>query len=135
MKNSKGNKSAMQILKEGLEEKYHRSIPAAPIINYLIDKCEHDEGFSKRIVLENKSIKECFEYVLKEVLKRLNGSNMGWIDDSEVYAMAEEYYILDEVKIEKPKPVSIPKTKTNKVVAQTKKVEIKGKEQLSIFEF
>ncbi len=124
--------NAINILNEELEKKHSPMVPAVPIINYLISKCENNEEFAKRIVLENKSIKECFKYVLQEVKKKLNNKN-GWIDDQEVYDMAETYYLSDEDLIEKPKPrvMDIPKTNTNNRTVVKKESE---KDQLSLFD-
>lgn len=139
---NKLNEKAIDILKGELEKEHSPMVPGVPIINYLIDKCEKDENFADRITLENKNLKECLEYVLQEVKKKLNGKN-GYIPDQEVYNIAETYYLLDEVKIEKPetKAIDIPKTKNktnNKVTVQTnqtKKNKLPQKEQLSLFDF
>lgn len=139
---NKLNEKAIDILKGELEKEHSPMVPTVPIINYLIDKCEKDENFADRITLENKNLKECLEYVLQEVKKKLNGKN-GYIPDQEVYNMVETYYLLDEVKIEKPetKAIDIPKTKNktnNKVTVQTnqtKKNKLPQKEQLSLFDF
>lgn len=126
-------KNAVNLLKEELEKEHLPMVPAVPIINYLIARCEDDKIFSERILLEEKSIKECFEYVLQEVKKKLNNKN-GWIDDPEVYAMAEYYYLSDEENlIEKPEPrvIDIPKTNTNNRPVVKKAPE---KDQLSLFD-
>lgn len=123
---------AINLLNKELEKEHSPMVPAVPIINYLISKCGNNEEFAKRIVLENKSIKECFKYVLQEVKKKLNNKN-GWIDDQEVYDMAETYYLSDEDLIEKPKPrvMDIPKTNTNNRTVVKKESE---KDQLSLFD-
>ena len=124
--------NAINILNEELEKKHSPMVPAVPIINYLISKCENNEEFAKRIDLENKSIKECFKYVLQEVKKKLNNKN-GWIDDPEVYGMAEYYYLSDENLIEKPEPkvMDVPKTTTNNRPKVKKSPE---RNQLSLFD-
>lgn len=124
---------AINILNGELEKEHSSMVPAIPIINYLISKCENDEEFAERIVLENKRIKECFEYVLQEVRKKLNNKN-GWIDDPEVYAMAETYYLSDDENlIEKPEPrvIDIPKTNANNKTVVKKEPK---KDQLSLFD-
>lgn len=124
---------AINLLNDELKKEHSEMVPAVPIINYLISKCENSEEFAERIVLENKSLKECFEYVLQEVKKKLNNKN-GWIDDPEVYGMAEHYYLSDEEGlIEKPEPriIDIPKTNTNNKTVVKKAPE---KDQLSLFD-
>lgn len=123
---------AINLLNKELEKEHSPMVPAVPIINYLISKCGNDEEFAERIVLENKSIKECFEYVLQEVKKKLNNKN-GWIDDPEVYGMAEYYYLSDENLIEKPEPkvMDVPKTTTNNRPKVKKSPE---RNQLSLFD-
>lgn len=146
--NDSENMDAIVILKSELEKdlkkEHSRMVPAEPIIKYLISKCQVDEEFSKRITLEKKSIKECLVYVLQEVKKILNNQN-GHVPDPEVYAMAESYYILDEVVIEKSeyekakeRIKDIPKTTNqteNKITVIPKTQVKKEKEQISLFEF
>lgn len=137
-------KSALDILEKGLKEKYSPKFPANSIIEYLISKAEKDEGFSKRINLENKTVKECIKYVEQEVKKLLiekygeEGRYGGHLDDDVVYKIAENYFILDDIIIEKPveRIREIPKPKTNKnTTVLTKKEEKKDKGQISLFDF
>lgn len=128
--------NAVDLLKEELEKEHSPMVPAIPIINHLISRCEGDEAFSERVVLENKSLEECLKYVLQEVKKKLDGKN-GCIPDQEVYDMAETYYTLDKVEIEKPKArtIDIPQRKANNISVQAKKSKPIEKEQMSLFEF
>ncbi|MCQ4924916.1 PcfK-like family protein [Tissierella carlieri] len=145
VKVDKLNEEAIELLKGELEKEHSPMVPATPIINYLISKCKCDENFATRIILEKKSLKECLDYVLQEVKKKLNNRN-GQIPDQEVYDIAETYYILDEVVIEctkakvfeemKKKANEIPQAKTNNTVTvKTKKVVKQEKDQLSLFDF
>lgn len=141
VKVDKLNEEAIELLKGELEKEHSPMVPATPIINYLISKCKCDENFATRIILEKKSLKECLEYVLQDVKKKLNNRN-GHIPDQEVYDMAEIYYILDEVIIEKPEEKirdrinEIPQTKANNTATgKTKKIEKQKKEQMSLFDF
>lgn len=123
------------VLKEELDKTKNKAVPAEPIVNHLIKKAENDPEFAKRILLDNKSLEECFEYVYQEVRKKLNGVS-GWIADEEVYEIAETYYILDDVEIEKPKQPQLNTVK--KEVTTTKPKSIKTeteKQQLSLFDF
>lgn len=48
---------------------------------------------------ERKKLSKCFSYVTDEVKKALNSKN-GWLDDNEVYAYTETYYMTDEAVFE-----------------------------------
>lgn len=136
----------ISLLREELTKEHSPMVPAVPIIDYLISKCECDKEFSERITLEKKSLKECLEYVLQEVKKKLKNGN-GYIPDPEVYAMAETYYILDEVAIEKPvkayekakeriKEIPKPNKQTESKITILFKEETKQeKQQISLFDF
>lgn len=53
---------------------------------------------------ENKSLKECFDYILQELSKNaVKENNIGYCsgDDEELYALAVHYYDEDNIKVEK----------------------------------
>ena len=50
--------------------------------------------------MKKKTLEKCFRFVAEEVRKALCGSN-GWLDDNEVYALAETYFLTDEAVFEK----------------------------------
>lgn len=135
--------NALELLKKELEVKHSNKIPSKEILDYLIKKAEDDEDFSKRVLIEKKSFKECLDYVFQEVRKLLMERKTFWLDDPEVYGMAEDYYISDDVKFDKPepRPVSIPKSTTTKSAVQSgleklkamSKVEVKEQEQITLF--
>lgn len=136
-------KLAVSKIKNELAENKNESLPVEPIAKYLIDKCEKDGSFAARVVLENKNLKECFVYVYSEVRKKLTGSG-GYLPDSVVYKMAEDYFILDKVEINKKiqiqkKPKEEPKKEIE--VKKLKKAPIKEKvltldnaEQFTLFD-
>lgn len=88
--------NAIKVLRDALNGNYDNNVPAGPIINYLLTKCEEDEEFAQRVVLENKNVKDCMKYVLQEVKKLLNNRS-GWLEDRVVYGLAENYFINDEI--------------------------------------
>lgn len=138
MENTNFIENAVELLKKELELKQSPLMPME-VLHYLIEKCENDEEFSKRVLIEKKSYKECTEYVLQEVMKLLNKQN-GHLADPVVYGLAESYYILDEVKIDKPevKQISIPTKSNYKPIVPTKLVKTQVKvneEQISLFGF
>lgn len=53
---------------------------------------------------ENKSLKECFDYILQELSKKaVTKNSIGYCagDDEELYALAVHYYDEDNIKIDK----------------------------------
>ena len=82
---------AIEKLKRELKQNPSDKVPGAQITDYLIQRCKDDEDFSEKVLDENKNLKGCFDFVYKKVKEKLE-SKSGWIDDQEVYNMAEEYF-------------------------------------------
>jgi len=106
------NETSVEKLKRELEKSKVNSVPAAPIVKYLLGKCDSEDSFASRVLLKDKNLKECFDYVYSEVKKKLK-SVSGWISDEEVYKIAEDYFILDTIKIEDKVPERISKSSGN----------------------
>lgn len=127
--NGHKNETSVEKLKRQLGVTKINSVPAEPIVKYLLEKCNSDDLFSSRVLLRDKDLKECFNYVFSEVKKKLK-SISGWIADEEVYKLAEDYYILDDIKIEDKAPEEIENT-DNKATKEENKVtknkEVKSK--------
>lgn len=124
--------NAVKTFEGELGNKHDNMVPAKPILNYLIAKAKEDEEFAARVMLEEKTVKECFQYVMQEVRKALK-SKSGYLEDQAVYDMATDYFTLDGELIEKvPEP---PKRDTNRqaFTPSTPKKEEK-KPQISLFE-
>lgn len=71
--------------------------------NYLKKRAEADPSVKNNLQKENKSLKECWDYVLGEVAKTMyrNGKfGCAAGDDEDLYALAVHYYDEDEIKIE-----------------------------------
>lgn len=141
------DETAIEKLKRELESEDKSNVPAEPIVKYLISKCENDSIFAERVKLKNKNLEECFNYVYQEVKKKLNGGS-GWVDDNEVYKMAETYFILDKVDIEAKQPprpkkevseVKKEEKKVKKITPKPKKKEVPQKlekmEQITLFDY
>lgn len=94
------NEEASIKLEAQLETAKSTLLPVFPIVRYLKNKCMADDGFAAFVNDEKKTLDKCFNYVEGEVKKALNGKN-GWLDDNEVYAYAETYYMTDEAVFEK----------------------------------
>ena len=123
---------AKEKLTQELEKEHNRMVPAVPILIYLINRVGEKEELAPRVLLENKTVKECFEYVLQEARKLLEGKS-GWLDDQVVYDLAETYFMSDDIEIEKPKytPPAKPTLPTQTVKKEVK--EEKKEQQLSLF--
>lgn len=65
---------------------------------YLDERAKNDELFAAAYAKEDKSIDECFAYIVGEVRKR---GNAVYVPDEEVYGMAVHYYDEDDIKVEK----------------------------------
>lgn len=94
------NEEASIKLEAELETAKSNLLPIFPIVRYLKKKCMADSFFAALILDERKTLQKCFSYVTDEVKKALNSAN-GWLDDNEVYAYAETYYLTDEAVFEK----------------------------------
>lgn len=93
------NEEATIKLEAELETAKSNLLPVFPIVRYLKNKCLSDETFAVLVMDERKKLSKCFSYVTDEVKKALNSQN-GWLDDNEVYAYAETYYLTDEAVFE-----------------------------------
>ena len=69
------------------------------IKRYLDERAKNDEQFAVSYAKENKSIKECCEYIIGEVRKC--GGNVVAKSDEEVYGLAVHYYDEDDIKVSK----------------------------------
>lgn len=94
------NEEAVLKLEVQLETQKSYMLPVFPIVRYLKNKCLTDADFASKVNDEKKTLEKCFRFVAEEVRKALCGSN-GWLDDNEVYALAETYFLTDEVVFEK----------------------------------
>ena len=66
------------------------------IKNYLDERAKNDEMFAKAYAKPNKSIDECYRYILGEARKK--GTEVG-MSHEEVYGLAVHYYDEDNIKI------------------------------------
>lgn len=98
---SEGDTAVDKLRQEMAAGKDNR-VPVEPITTHLIELCEKDEAFSQQVQQAHKSLKKCCEYIYSQAKSRIQGSS-GWMDDSTVYGMAEDYYRLDDAEIERKK--------------------------------
>ena len=84
------------------ELKQEKNPAIVRIGNYLLKRAETDPSVKNNLQKENKSLKECWDYVLGEVAKTMfRSGNFGCAagDDEDLYALAIHYYDEDDIKI------------------------------------
>ena len=131
-------KPAKQRAKEKLEkerESAKDSTFADPIIEYLLKRCDEDEGMAEDVVQEHKTWQKCFDYIYRQARKQTHGSCAAVRDDV-VYEWAEDYYHKDDKAGEekqakkaaegKAKPAAAGNEKRTRPVVQRKAARTKG---------
>lgn len=94
--------------------------PKDRIKEYLDKKAEIDGLFAKTYAKENKSLDECYDFILSEARKQ---GNTVCMDDDDVFGLAVHYYDEDDIKI---KPM--PNTRVE-VSTSTEKIELTEEEK------
>jgi len=94
--------SAIEKIAASMETITEKRVPAEPIARYLTKKCGEDGEFAALVMQEHKTMEKCFAFVYEQSCNHLNKQS-GWIDDNDVYMMAEDYFNLDDAEIERKK--------------------------------
>lgn len=68
-------------------------------IDYLMKRCEDDQGLAEDVIQDNKTWYKCLEYIIDQVKKKSGGASTA-VKYCVVYEWAEDYYH----KEEKPEP-------------------------------
>lgn len=92
---------------------------------YLDKRAQEDTLFAASYAKENKSIDECFDYIIGEVRKK---GNAVYMSDDEVFGMAVHYYDEDDIKIA-PLPTG-EKVATGNTEKPTRAISDKEKESI-----
>ena len=71
------------------------------IQKHLENRAKSDPLFAETYKKENKSIKECCNYIYSQARKFAKGSNSVGIDDATVYGWAVHYYDEDDIQVDK----------------------------------
>ena len=123
------NEEAAIKLEMQLETAKSNLLPVFPIVRYLKNKCMNDDAFAAVVNDERKTLAKCFEYVTGEVKKALNGPG-GWLDDNEVYAYAETYFLTDEAVFEQiaAEKAEAERKRQEEVAQRRKEMEEKRKQ-------
>jgi hypothetical protein len=88
-----------------------QNVPAIAIYNFLKEKCSEDEIFSGKILIATKSLSKCFSYIMetayiraKEQHEKSGEVKVGvGMSSDEIFALAVEYFNLDNEAIERKK--------------------------------
>lgn len=121
------------------------------IQKYLENRAKSDPLFAETYKKENKSIKECCQYIYSQARKAAKGGSAVGIDDETVYGWAVHYYDEDDIKVENVKEsveVSAPDPVKEEVIEKMPENPVKQKpgrkktkqelfdeRQLSLFDF
>lgn len=98
------------------------------VANYLEQKALEDPLFAKNLGKENKSLKECWRYIIGELYKNMyREGSIGYCcgENEELYELAIHYYDEDDIKINAMK--EIEKVKMVDESKQQVKVDVKDK--------
>jgi hypothetical protein len=94
------NEQAINRIDEAMSDCAEKRVPAEPIAEFLKGKCGSDADFATLVLQEHKTLEKCFAFVYEQAQKHLNRQN-GWISDNDVFAMALDYFALDDEEIER----------------------------------
>lgn len=94
---------------------------AEPVIGYLLERCEEDEGFAQDVAQEHKTWSKCFDYIYEQAKKQAT-NNRAVVRNDVVYEWAEDYYRKDDKAEEqkKAKKAAEAKAKREKEAAEKK---------------
>ena len=117
-------KSVKQRAKEKLGKELNKAKDksfAEPVIGYLLERCEEDEGFAQDVAQEHKTWGKCFDYIYEQAKKQAT-NNRAVVRNDVVYEWAEDYYRKDDKAEEqkKAKKAAEAKAKREKEAAEKK---------------
>lgn len=100
---------------------------ADPIIEYLLKRCNEDEGMAEDVAQEHKTWQKCFDYIYRQARQQAHG-NCAAVRDDVVYEWAEDYYHKDDKAEEekKAKKAAEAKAKKSKSAEERKAVRAKN---------
>ncbi len=140
-----GNKeeSAMTKLNNEAATVSGYNVPAIAIRDHVAQRIMTDAVYAEKVIVEGKTLSKCYQYIsdiafgkARKMSKtdKQDGIMIGMSSD-EIFALADEYYMLsdDELKkkleAEKPKPAPAEKTETAKKKTADKSKKTKPAEE------
>lgn len=105
---------AKEKLEKELETAKDKSF-ADPVIGYLLNRCEEDEGLAQDVAQDHKTWEKCLGYIYRNAQKQAVG-NQAVVRDEVVFEWAEDYYHEDD----KAEGEAKPKEKQKKKAAAKK---------------
>jgi len=94
--------TAISKLKEEMEKAKDNAF-AEPIIEFLIKRCNEDNGLCEDVCQEHKTWEKCFKYIYEEAKKMAKGKQSCAVRDDVVFEWAEDYYHKDDKAEEEEK--------------------------------
>lgn len=115
---------AKVVAKEKLEKELNKAKDksfAEPVIGYLLERCEEDEGFAQDVAQKHKTWSKCSDYIYEQAKKQAT-NNRAVVRNDVVYEWAEDYYRKDDKAEEekKAKKEAEAKAKREKAAAERK---------------
>lgn len=82
-------------LKEELSKAKDKSF-ADPIIGYLLERCDEDEGLAEDVCQDHKTWSRCLDYIYSQAKKAAKNSRQCAVRNDVVFEWAEDYYHADD---------------------------------------
>lgn len=95
---------------------------AMAIAIHIYKMCERDEAYMARVDLEEKSLKDCIQYIYTEIKNKApKGAEAAAATDEEVYQLVDTYYksSKEELKIDRSIRADAQAPQENKAVEET----------------
>lgn len=107
-------------LKEKAKEKLEAELKSAkeksfaePVINYLLKRCDEDNGLAEDVTQKHKTWEKCYSYIYSKARDQSKG-NCAAVRDDVVYEWAEDYYHQDDKAAEEKKAKEAENLKKHK---------------------
>lgn len=127
-----------EVFKATMRQFMDREIKSAKerIKDYLDERASKDELFAKSYAKTNKSIDECYDYIVGEARKQCKDSDSVCIPDDVVYGWAVHYYDEDNINVgrgteSKESTESKEISKATKIASNANKKASEAKKNLS----
>lgn len=117
---------AKEKLKMEMEAAEDKSF-AEPVIGYLLERCNEDEGLAEDVVQEHKTWQKCLNYIYDQAKRQVKG-RCAVVRNDVVYEWAEDYYRKDDKAEEQEKAKKLAEAKAwrEKEAAEKKNTKAAG---------